>query len=71
MHRILKPGGIMSFTFNSENFETWFSLIKSVIDSGFILEQDAIIYQKPIDNYKNTTHSKTDGTAQGDFISFF
>jgi putative DNA methylase len=71
MYRILEPGGIMSFTFNSKNFETWFSLIKSVLDSGFILEQDAIIYQKPIDNYKNTAHSRFDGTAQGDFIYSF
>ena len=71
MYRILKPGGIMAFTFNSKNFKTWYSLIRSVINAGFLLEPEGLVYQKPIENYKNTAHSRFEGTAQGDFIYSF
>ena len=47
------------------------AVIKAVLDAGFILEPQGIIYQSPIENYKNTAHTKYAGTVHGDFIYTF
>lgn len=36
-----------------------------------MLEPEGIIYQSPIENYKNTAHTKAAGTVHGDFIYTF
>lgn len=36
-----------------------------------MLEPDGVIYQSPIENYKNTAHTKAAGTVHGDFIYTF
>lgn len=37
-HRLLKPGGILSFTFHHSEDEPWVDVLESLFDSGFYLE---------------------------------
>ena len=37
-HRILKPGGILSFTFHHSEDEPWVDVLESLFDSGYFLE---------------------------------
>lgn len=70
-YRVLKPEKPLVFTFNSKDAKVWLAVIKAVIDAGFILEPDGIIYQDPIEDYKNTAHTRAAGTVHGDFIYTF
>lgn len=69
--RVLKKGQPMVFTFNSKDAKVWIAVQKAAIDAGFVLEPEGIIYQSPIENYKNTAHTKAAGTVHGDFIYTF
>ena len=70
-YRVLKPGQPLVFTFNSKDAKVWLAVLKAVIDSGFILEPEGVIYQSPIEIYKNTAHTMAAGTVHGDFIYTF
>ena len=37
-HRILKPGGLLAFTFHHSEDEPWIQVLESLFDSGFYLE---------------------------------
>ena len=37
-HRILKPGGLLAFTFHHSEDEPWISVLESLFDAGFYLE---------------------------------
>jgi hypothetical protein len=37
-HRILKPGGILAFTFHHKDDEPWVDVLESLFDAGFYLE---------------------------------
>lgn len=38
VHRILKPGGLLAFTFHHSEDAPWVSVLESLFDSGFILK---------------------------------
>lgn len=70
-YRVLKRGQPLVFTFNSKDAKVWLAVLKAVIDAGFVLEPEGVIYQSPIENYKNTAHTMAPGTVHGDFIYTF
>ena len=70
-YRVLKKGQPLVFTFNSKDAKVWLAVLKAVLDAGFVLEPEGIIYQEPIENYKNTAHTMAAGTVHGDFIYSF
>ncbi len=69
--RVLKPGGYLVFTFNNKNINVWVQLLKAVVDAGFFLPENGVIYQDFIAEYKNTSHLKYSGNIHGDFIYSF
>ncbi len=70
-YRLLKPGGALVFTFNNKDIQAWYSVISAAIKAGFYLDTKGVIYQEPIENYKNTAHARFEGAMQGDFIYTF
>lgn len=70
-YRVLKKGQPLVFTFNSKDAKVWLAVLKAVMDAGFVLEPEGVIYQSPIENYKNTAHTMAPGTVHGDFIYTF
>jgi len=70
-YRVLKPEKPLVFTFNSKDAKVWMAVIKAAIDAGFVLEPEGVIYQEPIEDYKNTAHTRAAGTVHGDFIYTF
>lgn len=70
-YRVLKPGGVMSFTFNNKDIRAWYAVMKATLDAGFYIEKNGIFYQEGIDAYRDTAHLRFDGTPQGDFIYTF
>jgi SAM-dependent methyltransferase len=69
--RVLKPNGILAFTFNNKDMKAWYAVIKAVIKSGFCLDPRGIVFQGAIENYKNTSHTRYAGSIHGDFIYTF
>lgn len=70
-YRVLKPEGYLVFTFNNKNINVWIQLLKAVVQAGFYLPEDGVIYQDFIAEYKNTSHLKYSGNIHGDFIYSF
>lgn len=69
--RVLQPGGYLVFTFNNKDINVWIQLLKAVVNAGFYLPEDGVIYQDFINEYKNTSHLKYSGNIHGDFIYSF
>lgn len=69
--RVLKPDGYLVFTFNNKDINVWIQLLKAVVNSGFYLPENGVIYQDFIKEYKNTSHLKYSGNIHGDFIYSF
>lgn len=70
-HRVLKPGRVMTFTFNNKNPEAWLAVLRAVVSAGFDLEEGGVAYQEQIDAYRDTAHLKYEGTAEGDYLYSF
>jgi putative DNA methylase len=70
-YRVLKPGKVMTFTFNNKNPEAWLAVLRSVVSAGFDLEEGGVAYQEQIDAYRDTAHLKYEGTAEGDYLYSF
>ena len=70
-HQVLKPNKHMILTFNNKDISAWLSLLFSIFRSGFTLAENGIYFQDGVDNYKQTAHTRFDGSPYGDFIYVF
>jgi putative DNA methylase len=70
-YRVLKPNCPLVFTFNNKDINAWYSVVRAAIKSGFYLDIRGVVYQEPIENYKNTAHTRFAGSLHGDFIYTF
>lgn len=68
---VLKPEKYMVLTFNNKDISAWLALLFSIFRSGFTLAENGIYFQSGVDNYKQTAHTRFDGSPYGDFIYVF
>jgi hypothetical protein len=61
----------MVLTFNNKNINAWLALLFSIFRAGFTLEKEGIYFQDGVKNYKQTAHTKYEGSPYGDFIYVF
>lgn len=69
--RVLKSDGYLVFTFNNKDINVWVRMLKAVVNAGFYLPEDGVIFQDFVEEYKNTSHLKYAGNIHGDFIYSF
>jgi putative DNA methylase len=69
--QVLKPEKYMILTFNNKDIGAWLALLFSIFRSGFTLAENGIYFQSGVDNYKQTAHTRFDGSPYGDFIYIF
>lgn len=67
----LKPERYMVLTFNNKNISAWLALLFSIFRAGFTLEKEGIYFQDGVKNYKQTAHTKYEGSPYGDYIYVF
>ncbi|MFH1825049.1 MAG: DNA methyltransferase [Candidatus Firestonebacteria bacterium] len=70
-YHVLKPNRHMVLTFNNRDIGAWLALLISIFRAGFTLEKEGLYFQDGVDNYKQTAHTKYDGSPYGDFIYVF
>jgi putative DNA methylase len=70
-YRVLKPNCPLVFTFNNKDLNAWYAVVSAAVKSGFYLDVRGVVYQEPIENYKNTAHTRFAGSLHGDFIYTF
>lgn len=71
VYKVLKPNKYMVLTFNNKDISAWLSLLFSIFKSGFVLSENGLFFQDGVKNYKQTAHTKADGSPYGDFIYSF
>jgi len=70
-YQVLKPEKYMVMTFNNKDISAWLALMFAVFRAGFTLEKDGLYFQDGVENYKQTAHTKFEGSPYGDFIYVF
>lgn len=68
-YRCLKVGGYMTLTFNNKDMSSWLGLMFSIFRAGFTYSD--LFFQDGVKNYKQTAHTKAEGSPYGDFIYVF
>jgi len=68
-YKCLKPEKYMVLTFNNKNITTWLGLLFAIFKAGFSFEN--LYFQDGVENYKQTAHTKAEGSPYGDFIYIF
>ena len=68
---ILKYNKYLVLTFNNKDIGAWLALLISIFRSGFVLEENGLFFQSGVKNYKQTAHTKNEGSPYGDFIYIF
>jgi len=69
--QVLKPNRYMVLTFNNKDVSAWLGLLFSIFKSVFTLSENGLFFQDGVKNYKQTAHTKADGSPYGDFIYSF
>jgi len=67
--KCLKYNKYMVLTFNNKNITTWLGLLFAIFKAGFSFEN--LYFQDGVKNYKQTAHTKAEGSPYGDFIYVF
>lgn len=67
--RCLKTDRFMTLTFNNKDMSSWLALLFSIFKSGFCFHD--LYFQDGVKNYKQTAHTKAEGSPYGDFIYVF
>lgn len=67
----LRPEKYMVLTFNNKSISAWLALLFSIFKAGFSLDEGGIYFQDGVENYKQTAHTKYNGSPYGDFIYVF
>lgn len=70
-YQVLRQNKYMVLTFNNKNMGAWMALLISIFRAGFVLTKNGLYFQDGVDNYKQTAHTKYDGSPYGDFIYVF
>ena len=70
-YQVLKPGKYMVLTFNNKNIGAWLAVLFSILRAGFMLSEGGLFFQGGVENYKQTAHTKYEGSPYGDFIYVF
>lgn len=70
-YKVLKKDKHMVLTFNNKDISAWLALLFSIFKAGFTLEKDGLYFQDGVANYKQTSHTKAEGSPYGDFIYDF
>lgn len=70
-YRALKDKRYMVLTFNNRDVSAWLAILIAIFRAGFSLEEDKIYFQDGVKNYKQTAHTKSEGSPYGDFIYAF
>lgn len=70
-YQVLKPNKYMVLTFNNKDVSAWLSLLFSIFKAGFTLSEKGLFFQDGVKNYKQTAHTKYEGSPYGDFIYSF
>lgn len=70
-YKVLKPDGRLVMTFNNKDIGAWLALLLSVFRAGFIHDRGGLYFQDGVKNYKQTAHTKQQGSPYGDFIYVF
>lgn len=65
----LKPNKYMALTFNNKDMGSWLAIIAAILKSGFTFKE--MFFQDGVKNYKQTAHTKYEGSPYGDFIYLF
>lgn len=68
-YKVLKPGKYMTLTFNNKDISAWLAIIISILKAGF--EFSELYFQDGVKNYKQTAHTKYEGSPYGDYIYVF
>ncbi|SDH53867.1 DNA methylase [Pedobacter terrae] len=69
--RVLKNGRHMVLTFNNKDVSAWLALLFSIFRAGFTMERSGLFFQDGVQNYKQTAHTRFQGSPYGDFIYSF
>jgi putative DNA methylase len=69
--KLLKDEKYMVLTFNNKDISAWLGLLLSIFKSGFTLSENGLFFQDGVKNYKQTSHTKAEGSPYGDFIYSF
>jgi adenine-specific DNA methylase len=70
-HRVLKPEGVLVFTFNNRSADAWYSVMSAAFNAGFSLQVEGVHYQDEIKAYRDTAHLRYDTELQGDVLYTF
>ena len=65
-YKCLKKDKYMTLTFNNKDMSSWLGLLFAIFKAGFTF--DNLYFQDGVKNYKQTSHTKAEGSPYGDFI---